>query len=119
VNALPSGAVIADNESTLLPDKLVSLALRITAADIGTEWSSWYQAESTSSPESRSRSMAAWMWVGGSSFRRRRLPQLFLIQSHFNMRSILLYVISSSSCQVVHLLDISAPTIIYQVYTTC
>jgi hypothetical protein len=53
VNALASGAITAKNESTPLPDKLVSLAHRITAANIGTGWSSWHQAESTSLPESR------------------------------------------------------------------
>ncbi len=36
VNALASGAITAKNESTPLPDKLVSLGYRITAADIGT-----------------------------------------------------------------------------------
>jgi NAD(P)-dependent dehydrogenase (short-subunit alcohol dehydrogenase family) len=37
VNALASGAITAKNESTPLPDKLVSLGYRITAADIGTK----------------------------------------------------------------------------------
>ena len=46
--------------------------------------------------------------VSGSSLRSQRLLQLFLIQSHFHVGDILLYVIRPSSCQVVQLLCVSA-----------
>jgi len=100
VNALASGAITANNKSTPLPDKLVSLAHRITATDIGTGWSSWHQAGSTSSPESRSRSMAAWTRVSGSSLWSRRLLRSFWF-NRLSMWEIICYM--SSGCHLVRL----------------
>ena len=119
MNALTYGAVTANNESTPLPDKLVPLGYRITAADIG--------AGVVFLASSRERFITGISLkvdggldlVSGSSLRSRRLLQLFLIQSHFNLEDILLYVVGSSSCQVVRLFDISVFSAIYEVYTTC